>query len=85
MAGASGPRIVGEGSGEGERKELLDGDGDGERSEAPDEGNGDGERSEERDEGDVGSYTGGGTKLALTRERCCGSEPASMAACRSEA
>ena len=82
MAGASGPRMLGEGRGEVERKELLDGEGDGERRE---DGLGDGERRDEALEGDVGSYTGGGTKLALTRMRPFAPEPASMAAWRSEA
>lgn len=68
--------------GEVDRNELLEGEGDGERNDALD---GDGERNDALVDGDVGSYTGGGTKLAFTREWPFGAEPASMAAWRSEA
>ena len=87
---------MGEGStpGEGERRNELDeGDAGGERDENEEvEGeigkgtvNVDGDVNVDELDGEVGSYTGGGTKLALTRRLDVLPEPESKAACRSEA
>ena len=82
IAGESGPRIVGDGSGELGRRDVVDTDGDCNSEDVDAEGEG---SNVELVDGDVGSYTGGGTKLALTRDRECGPAPASIAAWRSEA
>lgn len=78
--------MVGEGNGDAEWNELDEGEGPGEgvRNELLD---GDGERGIESVEeaGDVGSYTGGGTKLAFTRRLPCLGPPTSSTACKSAA
>lgn len=79
MAGASGPRIDGDGREDAVWNELVERDGDGERRGVR---GGEGRERVEED-GEVASYDGGGTKLALTR-RLPG-RPVSRAACRSAA
>jgi hypothetical protein len=91
IAGASGPKIVGEGNGEDERNELVEGDWDRERAVGlvGVAGSGtvrvDGVVFADELVGEVGSYTGGGTKLAFTRRLDDRPDPESRAACKSDA